>query len=521
MRTSARVALNAISRWLGLAVSILVGIVIVPIMLHQFGKDGYGLIGICSALLALRVMFDFGLRAAITRQLAAAIAAGDHEHYNNLVNSALAVYLLLGGIIALSCGVFAPMIIRGLNVPHTLYNEGTFLICFYAGPTFFLTFITAPMASVLTSNDRFDLLNYIEAGTQVLRAVGVLLVLTVTHWGLYGWAIVEVLATFVHLLLVTVVAKRVGFSLIINLRRARFRTLPLRISAHTFLLTISDQLSMTSDNFVLSSFMGPAAVGLYEPARLLSRRLRPVIDAVKDQLHPLSTRRFTEGKIGQLQTILIEGTKYRLLMGIGACVGLGIYAPHLVQVWLGSSLTPSELRTVALVMTIWAATDLLTYAGGSQWPVLFGMKEFSFLVRLGLPLSALNLIASVVLVGFSNVGIIGVVIPTLCMETCRVCVTYWYCCRCLSLSGFYYFQKAYMRPLIVLISLSVVAEVTRRIFVPNTIVLLTVCAIICGVAWALLCWLIGLTPAHRKQILGLLHAVKCKILGLQPAYTAE
>lgn len=524
MRTSARVALNAISRWLGLAVSIVVGIVIVPIMLHQFGKDGYGLVAICSALLALRTMIDFGLRAAVTRELAAAGAAEDQGHYNDLVSSALAVYLLLGGIAAVACGFLAPMIAIGLKVPHSLHNEGAFLIRFYAGPTFFLVFATAPMASVLTSNDRFDLLNYIDAGTQILRAAGVLLVLTMTPWGLYGWAIVEVFASFMNLLLVMIVAHHVCPSMRINLRRARFHTLPLRISAHTFLLSVSDQISMTSDNFVLSSFLGPAAVGLYEPGRLLSRRLRPVIDAVKDQLHPLATSRFTQGRIGQLQAILIQGTKYRLLMGIGACVGLGVYAPNLATVWLGGSLSSTELRTVALVMTIWAATDLWTYAGGSQWPVLFGMKEFGFLVRLSLPMAVINLSVSVFLVGFTDVGVIGVVIPTLCMEICRVLVTVWYCCRCLEMKFGYYFRESYMRPLIVLVILIIVAEAIRRVFNPNTITPLVVSAVICGAVWALLFWLVGLGSDDRRQLLGLLQSVGRKIPGLcrlLPVYIAK
>jgi O-antigen/teichoic acid export membrane protein len=490
---------------MGLGVSIVVGIVIVPIMLQQFGKDGYGLVAICSALLALRTMIDFGLRAAVTRELAATGATGDQKRYNDLVSSSMAIYLLLGAVIALACGVFGPKIVNSLKVPYALHQEGTFLIRFYTGATFFLLFATAPMASILTSSDRFDILNYIDAGTQIMRALGVIIVLTMTQWGLYGWAAVEVLSSTINLLLVTVTAYRLRPSLRINFRRARFRTLPVRTSAHTFLLSVCDQISISSDNFVLIYFFGPSAVGLYEPARLLSRRLRPIIDSIKDQLHPLATRRFTEGRIGQLQTILFEGTKYRLLMGIGACIGLAIYAPHLAKVWLGNSLGPADLHTVSSVIILWAATDLVTYAGGSQWPVLFGMKEFGFLVRLGLPLSVLNLTASVLLVGFTDLGVIGVVIPTLCMEICRVAVTYWYCSRCLAMNIRHYFNEAYIRPLIVLIILVAVAEATRRIFNPDTTLLLIVCATICAFAWVLLSWFIGLRLADRKQILTLLY----------------
>jgi O-antigen/teichoic acid export membrane protein len=515
MRTSARITLNTISRWLGLLISIFVGIVIVPIMLDQFGKDGYGLIGICGSLLALRIMMDFGLRAAITRELSAAGAAGDREHYNRFFNTGLAVYLLLGIISAFACAVFAPIIIKVLNVAPAFYDEGAFLIRFYAGPLFFLVFATAPMASVITSNDRFDLLNYIEAAMQILRSIGVLLVLTITPWGLYGYAIAEVLAYTVNLGLVILTARGVRPSLRFDLRQAQLRALPLRTSSHIFLLTVSEQLSLTADNFILSSFMGSAAVGLYVPGRLLSRRLRPVIDAVKDQLHPLATARFSQGRTGQLQSILFQGTKYRLLMGIGACVGLGIFAPHLVQVWLGESLPSEDLQTVALVMSLWAATDLWTYAGGSQWPVLFGMKEFPFLVRLSLPLAILNIVASILLVGFTEIGLIGVVIPTLCTETCRVLITFFYCCRCLQLSALKYFRESYLRPLTVLVVLTVIALAIRRIFVPNDMASLFTCAIIGASAWAMLCWWFGMRPFEREQILTLIHTAANKLPFIQ------
>lgn len=521
MRTSTRVALNAMSRWLGLTVSVVVGIVIVPIMLGQFGKAGYGLVGVCSALLALRVMIDFGLQAAVTRELAVASASGERQHYDNLVSSAFAVYLLIGVVTALSCVLLAPNIASALKVPDVLHDQGTFLIRFYVGPTFFLVFVTAPMASVLASNDRFDLANYIEAATQILRAVGVILVLTMTPWGLAGWAIVEVLASSIHFILVTLAAHQVRPSLRIRLRRARFRTLPLHTSARTFVLVVADQFSFTSDNFVLSAFLGPAGVGLYEPARLLSRRLRPVVDAIKDQLHPLATRRFTEGQTGHLEAILIQGTKYRLLLGIAVCVGIGVYAPHLAYVWLGGQLAPEELRTVALVMTLWAATDLCTYAGGSQWPVLFGMKKFGFLIRLSLPLAILNLFASVFLVGFTNLGVIGVVIPSLCMESLRVCITFAYCCRQLKLSVWKYFRKSYLRPLMVFIVLIFIAEATRRILNPNSIELLVKCAIICALTWILLCWMIGLEPEDRKRIRELLQGPDRRTTSLGAACPVE
>ena len=69
----------------------------------------------------------------------------------------------------------------------------------------------------------------------------------------------------------------------------------------------------------------------------------------------------------------------------------------------------------------------------------------------------------------------------------------------------YYFREAYIRPLIVLITLAAVAEATRRIFNPDTIPLLIVCATICAFAWVFLCWLVGLRSADQKQILELFY----------------
>ena len=78
---------GAISRWLSMAVSILLGLAIIPIIMRTLGKECYGLWGLAASFVGFYGLFDFGISSAVARFLGNAIGAKDLRQLNLIIST--------------------------------------------------------------------------------------------------------------------------------------------------------------------------------------------------------------------------------------------------------------------------------------------------------------------------------------------------------------------------------------------------------------------------------------------------
>jgi O-antigen/teichoic acid export membrane protein len=189
-------------------------------------------------------------------------------------------------------------------------------------------------------------------------------------------------------------------------------------------------------------------------------------------------------------------------MGIPACVVLGVFAAPIMRFWLEGSLGESY-RVTAWVLAGWAAVDLFRYGGSTHFPVLLGMDRLNVLLWITVPLGLANLLASIALVGYTRLGVAGVVVATVVTAAVRRPIVAVYAARQAGLPLADYFRRAYAGPLVVLGLLLFVALGTRA--VPGTASvasLVAACALV-GAAWMPLCWFVGFAPEDRRRLLEL------------------
>jgi O-antigen/teichoic acid export membrane protein len=370
-----------------------------------------------------------------------------------------------------------------------------------------LSFTGVVFTATITSNKRFDLTNYLAIGIGVLTAVGIFAVLGLTKASFYGWAGVSLGAQILLLFLRHHVAHRIWPSLDICL--AHFRKDALRplfsLGGYLFAFKMTNLLSVRADPIIITSFFGPAGIALYNPGASLSKHSRPLVRSLAAQLHPLATAYHVTGKTQQLQAVLLRGTRYTLLMGIPVCVVLGIFAMPIMRLWLGSErFLGAAYRIPALVMTGWAVVDFLAYAAGTQWPVLLGMNRLKFLVWTQVPAGILNLLVSIILVGYTSLGIPGIMVATVIIAAIRRPIITVYAARACGMSAGRYFMESYLRPILVLALVASVGLALRIAVAPSSLIALAACVAGVGCLWAPLCWWIGFNPADRESFRGLL-----------------
>ena len=273
-----------------------------------------------------------------------------------------------------------------------------------------------------------------------------------------------------------------------------------------FVLNLSSMLSVSSNPMILTSMLGPVSVSLYNPAVKLIGTFSPIVLTLTQQLHPIATNFHITKSISNLQNTLIRGPRLTLLVGIPLCVILGGFSFPICKIWLQGTLS-DQYKTVSAVLLISAYISLLTFAGSAQWPVLLGMDRFGFVVLTKLPSAVINLLASIYLVGFTPLGVVGVVVPTLVIETIRRPILIWYTARVVKMRTCDYFLQGFFRPVVVGIILLIPVYIFHLILPLDKFVFLAGACIGVTFVWCVLCWYIGFDKSDRTDMSNIL--IKC------------
>src|ERR1051326_7753383 len=85
---------NIWSSWMGYAVTMVVGFLLAPFVVHRLGNTGYGIWTLILSLTGYTGLLDLGIRSSVGRFVARYIALNDARNVNRTINTAMA---MLGG----------------------------------------------------------------------------------------------------------------------------------------------------------------------------------------------------------------------------------------------------------------------------------------------------------------------------------------------------------------------------------------------------------------------------------------
>jgi O-antigen/teichoic acid export membrane protein len=498
-----RIVWNTLTGWGALLVNGLLTMALVPALIGELGVSVYGLAMLVTAIAMVSQFLDLGFREGIARQLAAAEARGDLEESRSLVVSSL---VLLGGLALLvvpALAWLAEPLARAMGVPDALLPKAVLAIRIGASVAVGVQLLLPVFAGVITSRNRFDLINMGNSAISILRSVLLLVLVVALHKGFLWWIYVLAAEYALRLIYQAVMAFHVKRGLTFS--PSAFRTDALRsvlsVGGYTFLMKVSNLLSTQADPFILSRLRGVAAVTVYSPALQLVNFARPFVEMLNAQLHPLATELHERGQVDRLRALLTRGTRYGGLMGTLTCVFLFVYAEPLCRVWLGGSL-PEDHDRVAEVLRWWVVFDYSAYLSSAQWPVILGMNRLRFLVVTQVPLAVVNLVASVALVATTDLGVEAVVIPTALIALLRRPILFWYCNRITGTSWREFCRESLFPLARVGVGLTLCAVALLRLWEPEDWTGLVASAALLAAAWAGLSFVFGATPADRALLRG-------------------
>jgi O-antigen/teichoic acid export membrane protein len=492
---------NVLSNWAGLFLSVLVGFFLAPFVVHRLGNTGYGIWTLVVSLTGYFGLLDLGIRSSVGRYVARYLARQEEEKVNRTVSTAFAI-LGLGGVVVL---LAAPMVVHFLFQFFKIepgYHSAAQIALLILAADIALALPLGVFTGILISLERYDVLNAVSIGGNLLRAALIVSALSLGY-GLVALAVIsltisalESLARF-YLAGSLFPALRVRPSLVSteNLKEL------LSFGIYRFVYIIAGQIIFYTDSTVIGVFLSAGAITFYAIAATLIDYSRKFVSSLTDSFYPLAVRLDAHDDLKGLRHLLVVGTKTALLFVLPIGIGFIFLGEQFITLWMGS-----EYRFSARILTVLTIPQLVGMAQYVSVLILAGMARHKKLAYLALGEALVNLVLSVILV--RKLGLIGVAwgtaIPHLITNTVIIPL---YALRQTQLPLGEYVRKALGPPALCALPFALICSQLGSRLAEPTWALFALEVVGASCVFYVLAFFLCLEPSQRKRLSEKLHGL--------------
>jgi len=401
-----RIARNVGTRYLLVAVEMVIGLVTLPFNLHHLGQEAYGLWMLTAGVTIHFSILDLGYGGAMVKFVAQYRAHRDVRALNEIAST---IFVLFAGI-GLICyiGVIALAFNLDLifNITPAQAETGKWILLI-VGAYVAANFAFGAFGGICSGFQRYDINNNVGTTTTAIGAAVNLLVI----WLGFG-LIPLVAATTTVRMLALFIYRRNAYKVFppLQVRPGLFRRDRLRevtgFSVYAAIIDWANKLNYEIDEVVIGFFMGVAPVAVWAVADRIISATQRLTNQGNTVLFPVVVDSDASNREGRLQTVLLEGTRLSLVLVAPIAMVLVVMAEPIVRRWVGSSMDGA-----VPVIQILAIAVTLRVANATGTTVLKGAGCVRSLAMVNLATGVANLVLSALLI--KPYGLIGVAIGTL------------------------------------------------------------------------------------------------------------
>jgi O-antigen/teichoic acid export membrane protein len=378
------------------AVSMLAGMVLVPVLLNGLSREMYGL---WIAALALQYSFAF-LSGGLGRCVAREIAMNDVTRPNQFLIAAGYIYALVGIGGAAIIGLLGLPLASGLHVStnNIAIAHLTFGI---AGLGFLADQVQAYSLEILTGLRRFGIISYLANGSVILRTFGVILLLK-TGFSILSIALWHVMVCIATAAFAYILA--VSFAPHLRPQKISIRwteiSEQLRFSFAGQMAAAATNVLWRSAPLLLGLLRGAPAIVPYELGSKLPMSVSSISWQAAEVFFPAATEYHSTQKLEHTRQLLIVGTRAVLFVVLPLCVVLFVLAPDLLRIWVGVT-SLDAIWTLRLLST----AVLIDSAAATSIQVIWGRGQIKLVSQLAIASAAVAILCGFILIG--HLGILG------------------------------------------------------------------------------------------------------------------
>lgn len=343
----ASLRLNVIANVMGLGVTAIVGLAVVPFYQRLVGVEAYGLISFYVTLNALFVVLDFGLSTAANREVGVVEVTGGAGTSASLLRTLELLYVLVALVVFSLVWAASPFLAGSWLRTEDLAPSLVQTCIVMGGATIGLRWPISLYAGVIRGLERQVLLNLVAGALATGRAAGSVLWLVFAERSAVGFFRFQMIYGAAETLAMAAVAwAAVG--------RGQWRTArpdgrhlrrALQFGSSVAGLTLFAMLIKQADKLVVSRLLPIFWLGVYNSAVVAAGGITLVAQPIQTAVFPRFTRLFAAGHDEELaRTFHRSSGLMTFATALAAAIG-AFWAEDLLAVWLQDAEIASHAST--------------------------------------------------------------------------------------------------------------------------------------------------------------------------------
>jgi len=334
--TTQKVLRSSFANLVNFAVALPLSFVVVPLLLHHLGREGYGVWTMVNTALSVLVLLQFGVTQGLIKYAAQYDASGDEDSLNETFDSGTALLLMIGLVVLIVGTLFRESVARWLfALPGGPHPDGVRLLTVIL-VVFFLRHSFIGYSSLLGGLQRLEIVQSINLG-------GVLISLGGAVWIVFrGGGLVELIwwtclsaAAALLAFVISALQVRPGFQIHPSRWNSQCVMEVFAYSIKIFGSGLANILHLHWDKIVLASgFSRIDLAGMYGIAAILTSKLMMIPYLVSSPLLAASAELGSRGGSDLVAVFYRRSQRVNGMISFlvfGGAFGVG---SSLVSVWL-------------------------------------------------------------------------------------------------------------------------------------------------------------------------------------------
>lgn len=383
-------------------VQIIIPLLLLPYMVGKLDSDLYGLWVLFTTIISYFGLTGFGFGTTFLKEVS---KKNDFTYVSRYISSTFFFYIVVSSLAAL---IFLYLLIHldtVFLIPEDLIFEAklSFGIFFVV---FFINFLSSLFGTLLFAKDMLHIQNYISVLNSIITAVFMFVAL------FYGCKLITLafinlfMSIIFSIIVYSITSKKISFTISVKYFDLSLLKDMIKPSMHYFIISASAMVILSSDNIVISSFLGLGSVTVYAIGYKLVAISQKLLFKLVDIMIPDIARLDEEKKYKEILKLHNKTLVFSIFIGLLGYGFLFIFGRTVLEWWVGSKYVLDEE-----ILRIFIAFGIL-HVGvhvSAIFIVALGVhRETSYMTLLD---AFLNVIFSILFLKYY--GLFGVALGTL------------------------------------------------------------------------------------------------------------
>lgn len=493
MTISVQIIRNVLTNWGTQLIGTFVGFLMMPFVIHQLGDVKYGIWVLIMSFTGYLGLLDIGVSGSVVKYVAELKAKDDKDGLNEVCSTAFYIYSAFGILAVLFAAIIAFHLIPFFKIPFEQLSEARY-VTLIVGLQIGLSLPLGLFSGYMRGIQRYDLIAIISMIFLLIRSLFIVILLLKGH-GLITLALIHLISTICSGMIRIVYVYKANPDLklkIILINKEKIRMVS-HYSLFIFLYYMAIRTIFSMDSLIIGYSLAAAMITLYAIPQRLVEYLRTLIMATA-VVRPTISHFDAKGQTAKIQTLLISGTKYSLMIALPVGISYIFIGDEFLSLWMGHEYS-SPGYPILIILTLGIIAHISQF---TSIQVLQGLAKHRVAAYTTMFEAATHLFLSIFLVQkYGLLGVaIGMTIPMVCNN---IIVTPWYTCRVIGLSSIFYFKEAFLRPVISVLIFSAILYLLLNFIVIHTWVNFFAVLLIALPIYAICAWFICLSRPERDK----------------------